>query len=118
MESFFHTLKVELDHQRRRTTRDEARRDLFAYIEGYYNRQRIPSARLHHARTSRAESELPVSAKPGGSGEARRMERAQLRRLQVASAAKAATLLALVGIAVPLEHLAGSADAVRVMRPI
>lgn len=45
------------------------------------------------------------------------MERAQLRRLQVASAAKAATLLALVGIAVPLEHLAGSADAVRVMRP-
>ena len=25
-------------------TRDEARRDLFAYIEGYYNRQRIHSA--------------------------------------------------------------------------
>ncbi len=44
MESFFHTLKVELVHQRRWTTRDEARRDLFAYIEGYYNRQRIHSA--------------------------------------------------------------------------
>ena len=37
MESFFHTLKVELVHQRRWATRDEARRDLFAYIEGYYN---------------------------------------------------------------------------------
>jgi transposase InsO family protein len=44
MESFFHNLKVELVHQRRWTTRDEARRDLFAFIEGYYNRQRIHSA--------------------------------------------------------------------------
>ena len=44
MESFFHTLKVELVHQRRWATRDEARRDLFAYLEGYYNRQRIHSA--------------------------------------------------------------------------
>jgi transposase InsO family protein len=44
MESFFHTLKVELVHQRRWATRDEARHDLFAYIEGYYNRQRIHSA--------------------------------------------------------------------------
>ena len=44
MESFFHTLKVELVHQRRWATRDEARRDLFAYIEAYYNRQRIHSA--------------------------------------------------------------------------
>jgi putative transposase len=44
MESFFHSLKVELVHQRRWTTRDEARRDVFAYIEGYYNQQRIHSA--------------------------------------------------------------------------
>ena len=44
MESFFHTLKVELAQQRRWATRDEARRDVFAYIEGYYNRQRIHSA--------------------------------------------------------------------------
>lgn len=44
MESFFHTLKDEFVHQRRWATRDEARRDLFAYIEGYYNRQRIHSA--------------------------------------------------------------------------
>lgn len=44
MESFFHTLKVELVHQQRWVTRDGARRDLFAYVEGYYNRQRIHSA--------------------------------------------------------------------------
>jgi transposase InsO family protein len=44
MESFFHSLKVELVHQRRRATCQEARRDLFGYIEGYYNRQRIHSA--------------------------------------------------------------------------
>ncbi len=44
MESFFHTLKVELVRQRCWGTHDEARRDLFAYIEGYYNRQRIHSA--------------------------------------------------------------------------
>jgi putative transposase len=44
MESFFHSLKVELVHQCRWATRAEARRDLFGYIEGYYNRQRIHSA--------------------------------------------------------------------------
>ena len=38
------TLEVELAHQRRWATRDEAERDLFAYIEGYYNRERIHSA--------------------------------------------------------------------------
>jgi putative transposase len=44
MESFFHSLKVELVHQCRWATREEARRDLFGYIEGYYNRQRIHSS--------------------------------------------------------------------------
>jgi transposase InsO family protein len=44
MESFFHTLKVELVHQRRWANQEEARRDLFTYIEGYDNRQRIHSA--------------------------------------------------------------------------
>jgi hypothetical protein len=43
MESFFHTLKVELVHQRQWTTREEVKRDLFAYIEAYYNRARIHS---------------------------------------------------------------------------
>jgi transposase InsO family protein len=44
MESFFHSLKVELVHQRCWPTREEARRDLFGYIESNYNRQRIHSA--------------------------------------------------------------------------
>jgi transposase InsO family protein len=44
MESFFGTLKTELVHRREYPDRDAARRDLFAYIEGYYNRQRIHSA--------------------------------------------------------------------------
>jgi putative transposase len=44
MESFFGTLKTELVHQRKYPDRSAARRDLFAYIEGYYNRRRIHSA--------------------------------------------------------------------------
>ena len=38
------TLKPELVQRTRYTTRDEARRDLFAYIETYYNRERLHSA--------------------------------------------------------------------------
>jgi putative transposase len=44
MESFFGTLKTELVHQREYPDREAARRDLFGYIEGYYNRRRIQSA--------------------------------------------------------------------------
>nr|WP_153006874.1 IS3 family transposase [Sphingomonas sanguinis] len=44
MESFFHTLKVELVHQCRWATQTEARQALFGYIEGYYNRHRMHSA--------------------------------------------------------------------------
>lgn len=44
MESWFHTLKSELVHHTRYATREVAKRDLFAYIEGYYNRQRLHSA--------------------------------------------------------------------------
>ena len=44
MESFFHTLKTERVHHRVYATRDEARRDLFGYIEGFYNRIRRHSA--------------------------------------------------------------------------
>lgn len=44
MESFFHTLKVERVHHRTYGTRAEARRDLFAYIEGFYNSRRLHSA--------------------------------------------------------------------------
>ncbi|WP_188682473.1 IS3 family transposase, partial [Sphingopyxis bauzanensis] len=44
MESFFHTLKVELVHQCRWATQAEARQALLGYIEGYYNRHRMHSA--------------------------------------------------------------------------
>jgi transposase InsO family protein len=44
MESFFGTLKTELVHQHEYPDRETARCDLFAYIEGYYNRRRIHSA--------------------------------------------------------------------------
>jgi transposase InsO family protein len=44
MESFFHTLKTELVHHRNYQTRAEARRDIFAYIEAFYNRTRLHSA--------------------------------------------------------------------------
>ncbi len=57
MESFFHTLKVELVHQQRWPTREHARRDLFAYIEGYYNRRRIHSA-LGYRTPDQAEQQM------------------------------------------------------------
>ena len=44
MESFFHTLKTERVHHPVYATRDHARRDLFQYIEGFYNPRRLHSA--------------------------------------------------------------------------
>jgi len=40
-ESFFSTLKNELIHHQIYHTRDEASREIFAFIEGFYNRQRL-----------------------------------------------------------------------------
>ena len=40
-ESFFSTLKNELIHHQTYHTRDEASREIFAFIEGFYNRQRL-----------------------------------------------------------------------------
>ena len=44
MESFFHTLKTELVHHKTHATRDEAKRDLFAYMEEFYNRRPLHSS--------------------------------------------------------------------------
>ncbi len=44
MESFFHTLKTELVHHRTYATREDAKRDLFAFMEDFYNRRRLHSA--------------------------------------------------------------------------
>ncbi len=44
MESFFHSLKVEMVHHDDYFTRDEAKAALFGYIELFYNRQRKHSS--------------------------------------------------------------------------
>src|SRR5438445_11540085 len=44
MESFFHTLKTEQVHHQQYATRDQAKSDIFAYIEGFYNRTRRHSS--------------------------------------------------------------------------
>jgi transposase InsO family protein len=44
MERFFHTLKTELVHRRHYQTRQEAKNDIFVYIEIFYNRSRRHSA--------------------------------------------------------------------------
>ena len=44
MESFYATLKGELVEQQDYLTRDEARADVFQYVEGWYNRCRLHSA--------------------------------------------------------------------------
>lgn len=43
-ESFFATLKTELVHDRRYATRQEAKAEVFEYIEVFYNRQRLHSS--------------------------------------------------------------------------
>jgi transposase InsO family protein len=42
-ETFFHTLKVELVHRLRFQSRNDARKQIFDYIETFYNRQRLHS---------------------------------------------------------------------------
>ena len=48
-ESFFKTLKRELVRGKEYKTRDEARQDIFKYIELYYDRQRMHSSIGYHA---------------------------------------------------------------------
>ena len=44
MESFFGSLKTELVHRTTFPTREAARRAIFEYVEGFYNRRRRHSA--------------------------------------------------------------------------
>ena len=44
MESFYRTLKIELIYQNSYQTRREAQRDIFEYIEIFYNRERLHSS--------------------------------------------------------------------------
>lgn len=59
-ESFFHTLKVELMHGRHYHTRQEARAEIFEYIEVFYNRQRRHSTLGH--RTPAEYEKLAIAA--------------------------------------------------------
>ena len=49
VESFFSTLKTELAQHRRWRTRAQARSDVFAWIEGFYNRRRRHSTLGYHS---------------------------------------------------------------------
>ena len=60
MESFFSTLKKELVHHRKYRTREEARRDIFEYIEVFYNRERLHSSLGY---LSPAQYERQIAAK-------------------------------------------------------
>jgi putative transposase len=46
MESFFHTFKTESVHHRDYKTRAEAQNDIFAFIEGFYNRRAVSVRRF------------------------------------------------------------------------
>ena len=49
MESFYRTLKVELIYLKKYETRMEAKRDIFEYIEIFYNRERLHSSIGYHS---------------------------------------------------------------------
>lgn len=58
MEGSFHTPRVELVHRARFESRDQARREVFAYIGTYYKRQRAHSA-LGYMTPEQAELKFP-----------------------------------------------------------
>jgi len=60
MESFFSTLKTERTSQSNYTTRDQARADVFDYVERFYNPRRRHST-LHYLSPVRFE-ELHAAA--------------------------------------------------------
>ena len=62
-ESFFHTLKVELVNRHRFQSRDEARKNIFEYIESFYNRQRMHSTLGYISPTEFEEQSLVSESK-------------------------------------------------------
>jgi len=60
MESFYRTLKVELICQQNYETRIQAQRDIFAYIEIFYNRERLHSS-IGYYRPEEYEKMIMVS---------------------------------------------------------
>lgn len=61
MESFFGTMKTEWVYGRRKyRTREEAKSDLFRYIEIFYNRQRLHSVIGYKTPESYEKERLPA----------------------------------------------------------
>lgn len=63
MESFFATLKKELVYQRRWLTRDQARSELFEWIEARYNRRRLHST-LDYCSPAEYEEKADLTSNP------------------------------------------------------
>jgi Integrase core domain len=62
MESFFHTLKTELVHHQHYATREQAKRDIFAYIEGFLQSNASPLGhRISQPDRDGAKSSLSLS---------------------------------------------------------
>lgn len=63
VESFFSTLKMELVHEQRYETRQQARAEIFEFIEVWYNRQRLHSS-LGYLSPADYEAKLAVQTLP------------------------------------------------------
>jgi transposase InsO family protein len=61
VESFFKTLKTELIHGQRFTTREDARTAIFDYVEVFYNRQRLHSTLGYRSPVEFEEQSVPAS---------------------------------------------------------
>ncbi|VXA94301.1 hypothetical protein BREVUG8_10398 [Brevundimonas sp. G8] len=116
MQSFFHTLKTECVHHRVYATRDQARRDLFGYIEGFS----IPVACTRHWATSapprpNAERLNPVHFCGGRSvdGDYRGLRRGNLRLVATSTPAVAQHVLHSFGNGTDLRNAYFRAHALR-----
>ena len=64
MESFFKTLRAELADDANYATHAEARRDVFAFLEAWYNRQRLHSAIGYITRIPPVTAAYPCCGEP------------------------------------------------------
>jgi putative transposase len=73
MESFWSTLKMELIYRRKFASRRQAQREIFDYIEVFYNRQRIHSALGYRSPEQFEREQNPknksIAAHPGGASD-------------------------------------------------
>ncbi|OSI63681.1 hypothetical protein BSZ21_23860 [Bradyrhizobium canariense] len=81
MESFFHTLKTELVHHRRYATREDAKRDIFAYTK---------ASTTTHDHTRSSERRRPSSPSPASAPESGAALCRGLRASSLASTAQPA----------------------------